>query len=163
EFGDVNETVLRSEEVHEGTEVHHLDDLAVVDLTDLGFRHDRLDPFDRGLDRIAVCGRDLHRAVILDVDFGLGLLDDLPAHLSPGSDYFADLVCWNLHRLDARRMLAELCACMADGMRHLPQYVHAPVTRLLERDAHNLLGDSGDLDVHLQRRDALIGARHLEV
>ena len=37
------------------------------------------------------------------------------------------------------------------------------VPRLIERDAHDLLGDRGDLDVHLQRRDAALGAGDLEV
>ena len=35
--------------------------------------------------------------------------------------------------------------------------------RLAERDLHDLLGDAGDLDVHLQRGDAVLGAGHLEV
>src|SRR6516164_5541341 len=48
-------------------------------------------------------------------------------------------------------------------LRHLAQDVHAPVLRLAERDAHDLLGDAGDLDVHLQRGHAPLGARHLEV
>ena len=39
----------------------------------------------------------------------------------------------------------------------------AAVLRLIERDAHDLLGDAGDLDVHLQRGDAALGAGHLEV
>ncbi len=38
-----------------------------------------------------------------------------------------------------------------------------PSLRLIERDAHDLFGDAGDLDVHLQRGDAILGARHLEV
>ncbi len=38
-----------------------------------------------------------------------------------------------------------------------------PLLRLIERDAHDLFGDAGDLDVHLQRGDAVGGARNLEV
>ena len=49
------------------------------------------------------------------------------------------------------------------ALRHLAEDVHAAVLRLVERDAHDLLGDAGDLDVHLQRGDALLGAGHLEV
>ncbi len=33
----------------------------------------------------------------------------------------------------------------------------------LKRHPHDLFGDAGDLDVHLQRGDALIGAGDLEV
>ena len=38
-----------------------------------------------------------------------------------------------------------------------------PSLRLVERDPHDLLGDAGDLDVHLQRGDAALGAGDLEV
>ena len=51
----------------------------------------------------------------------------------------------------------------ADDLGHLAEDVHPGVVRLLERVAHDLGGDPGDLDVHLERRDALGGAGHLEV
>ena len=38
QLGDVHESVLGTEEVHEGAELHDLDDLALVDLADLGLR-----------------------------------------------------------------------------------------------------------------------------
>ncbi len=46
---------------------------------------------------------------------------------------------------------------------HLAENVQAAVLRLAERDAHDLFGDAGDLDVHLQRGDAALGAGDLEV
>ena len=36
-------------------------------------------------------------------------------------------------------------------------------TGLLQRDLHDFRGDRGDLDIHLQRGDAGIGTRHLEI
>ena len=66
-------------------------------------------------------------------------------------------------RLDARRVFAELSACAGDRLRHLAEDVQTAFLRLSERDAHDLFGDAGDLDVHLQRRDTLLGACHLEV
>ena len=39
-------------------------------------------------------------------------------------------------------------------LRHLAEDVQAAVLRLAERDPHDLFGDAGDLDVHLQRGDA---------
>ena len=41
--------------------------------------------------------------------------------------------------------------------------MHAAVARLGERDPHDLLGNAGDLDVHLKRGDAFTGAGDLEV
>ena len=46
---------------------------------------------------------------------------------------------------------------------HLAEDVQAAVLRLVQRDVHDLLGDRGDLDVHLQRGDAVLGAGDLEV
>ena len=110
-----------------------------------------------------VGGCDLHRAIILDVDLGTGLLDDLADHLAAAADNFADLVDGNLEGLDARSMLAEFGARGVDGLRHLAKDMQAAVLRLAQRDLHDLFGDAGDFDVHLQRGDAVFGAGDLEV
>ena len=52
---------------------------------------------------------------------------------------------------------------MAERLAHFAQDVQTPALRLIERNAHDLFGDAGDLDVHLQGRDAVFGARDLEV
>src|SRR5262249_22581558 len=46
QLADVHEAVARAEEIHEGTEVHHLHDRSVVDHPDLRIRGNRLDPVD---------------------------------------------------------------------------------------------------------------------
>ena len=79
-------------------------------------------------------GGDLHRAVVLDVDLGAGLLDDLADDLAAGADDFADLVDRDLQHLDARGMLAELGARMSERLAHLAEDVQAAVLRLVERD-----------------------------
>ena len=68
-----------------------------------------------------------------------------------------------LNDLDARRMLAELGARGGQRLRHLAEDVHAAALGLVERDLHDLFGDAGDLDVHLQRGHADLGAGNLEV
>src|SRR4029077_18648790 len=130
---------------------------------DLRIGGDRLDPLDRGLHGFTVGGGDLNGAVILAYALGAGLLDDLADHLAAGADHFADLVGGDLEGLDARRVFAELGARGGQGFRHFTQDVDAPFLGLAERDLHDLLGNAGDLDVHLQRGDADIGAGDLEV
>ena len=68
-----------------------------------------------------------------------------------------------MDRLDARRVLAELRPRLVQRLVHLAENMHAAVARLIERDLHDLLGDAGDLDVHLQRGHALGGSGNLEV
>ena len=52
---------------------------------------------------------------------------------------------------------------LGERLGHDPEDVLAPGLRLGERVAQDVEGDAGDLDVHLQRVDALGGAGHLEV
>src|SRR5438067_12446069 len=44
DLADVDEPVARTQEIHEGAEIHDLHDLAGVDHTDLGLRDDAADP-----------------------------------------------------------------------------------------------------------------------
>ena len=48
-------------------------------------------------------------------------------------------------------------------LRHLAEDVQPAVAAPGQRHLHDLLGDRGDLDVHLQRGDALLGAGDLEI
>src|SRR5271163_4872170 len=160
---NVDEAVLRSEEIDEGAELDRLDHRSVINLADLRLRGDRLDPVDGRLDLRAVARRDLHSAVVLDVDLGPGLFHDLPDDLAARADHLANLVGRDLHGLDARRKLAELGPGAGDRLAHFAENMHAAVTRLSQCLAHDLLGDAGDLDVHLQRSDAFAGAGDLEI
>src|SRR4029453_16340056 len=159
----IPETVFGAEEIHEGAELHHLDDLALVNLADLRLRRYRLDAVDGGADRFGVGRGDLHRAVVGDVDLSPGLGHDLADHRAAGADNLSDLVDGDVDRLDARGIFAELWPRRVDGLVHLGKDVHAAVARLIERDLHDFLGDAGDLDVHLERGHALGGASPLEV
>ena len=90
------------------------------------------------------------RGEVLDVDLGAGF-DDLADHLAAGADHFADLVGRNIELLDTRGVFAELRARLGQGLRHLAEDVQAAILCLRQRDLHDLFGDTGDLDVHLQR------------
>nr|GFD54910.1 hypothetical protein [Tanacetum cinerariifolium] len=95
---------------------------------------------------------------VVDVDLGAGLRDDLADHLAAGADHFADLRLVDGEGLDARGMRRQLGAGLAQRLGHLVEDVRAAGVCLLQRDLHDLLGDARDLDVHLQRGDALAGA-----
>ncbi len=71
-FGDVDEAVLATHEVHEGAEVHDVDDLALVDLADFGFLDNAEDPLTRGFDLGQVGRRDLDQAFVVDVHLRAG-------------------------------------------------------------------------------------------
>src|SRR5690606_22463415 len=163
ELGDVDEAVLGTEEVDEGAEIGGLHHGALIDLADFRLGDDGVNPLLRRLDLLGVGRGDLDRAVVLDVDLGAGLLDDLADDLAAGADHVADLVGRDVHHLDARRELAELGAAFGDRLGHLAEDVQAAAPGLVEGDLHDLLGDAVDLDVHLQGGDAFRGSGDLEV
>src|SRR5206468_11425153 len=135
---------------------------ALVDLAYLGLLDERLDHVARPLAPFTHRGnRD--QAVVVHVDFGAGLLLDAPDGLALGADQVADLVRPDLDRDDARRVLGQLRARLRDRLIHDVEDVQPRLLRLLERLGDDLEVEAHDLDVHLDRRDALARARDLEV
>src|SRR5690606_38589219 len=145
QLGDVHEAILGAKEVHEGAEIGGLDDGALVDGAHFGFVGDGADPLDGGVDLRTVRGRDLHGAVIFDVDLGAGLFDDLTDDLATGADHFADLVGRDLERFDAGSELAHFATRGRQGLVHFTQDVDATFLGLGQGDLHDLFGDTGDL------------------
>jgi hypothetical protein len=92
-----------------------------------------------------------------------GGLANLADNLAAGADDLADLLFRNRELGDARRLVGHRLAGAGDRLAHLAKDVQTAVLRLAECNPHDLFGDRGDLDVHLQRGDAGIGACHLEV
>src|SRR5437764_2278995 len=56
-------------------------------------------------------------------------------------------------RRPPRSTLFPYTTLFRSRLRHLAENVDAPVLGLAERGLHDLLGDPGDLDVHLQRSE----------
>src|SRR4051812_18907318 len=159
----MDEPVARSQEVHEGAEIDDLDDLAGVDHAEFRLGDDAADPVDRRLRRLSVNRGDLDRAVVVDIDLGTGRFDDLADDLAAGADDLADLVARDRESGNPRRVIADLLARAGQRLGHLAEDMTSPVPRLVKRDAHDLLGYRGDLDVHLQGGDAAFAAGDLEV
>src|SRR5262245_8154280 len=116
---DVHQAVAGAEEIHEGAELHDLDDLALVDLADLGLGGDAFDAVDRRADLLGVGRGDLDRAVVGDVDLGARFRHDLADYRAARADHLADLVDRNSDRLDARRVFAELRPRRVQRLVHL--------------------------------------------
>ena len=107
--------------------------------------------------------RDGDLAVVLDLDLGAGLLLDRADGLATWADDVADLVGRDLHGVEPRRVLRDVAARMIERGLHLAEDVEPARLGLLQRLSHDLARDALDLDVHLQRGDALRGAGDLEV
>src|SRR4051812_27695199 len=157
--GDVQQAVGALRELDERAERGRLDDLRVRELVaDLDVLEHRRDPVGELLAELPVGGVDEHLTVVVDVDLGLELLRQATDRLTALADRHADLGRVDLQRDDARRVGAELRARRVDHGGHLAQDVQAGLLGLRERVAQDVERDARDLDVHLQRGDAVRSA-----
>src|SRR3972149_371540 len=163
EFADAHEALLARQDLDESAAAHDPGHLAQVERTDLDLARQALDPLDRLARVLAGDGRDLDRAVVLDVDLGAGLFLDLADHRAALADNLADLLGVDLDGDDARREVAHGGAGLGEHLGHLVEDGEARRVGLLQAVADDRLGDALDLDVHLQGRDAVARAGHLEV
>src|SRR6185436_12479140 len=108
-------------------------------------------------------GGNRNRAVVGNVDLRASLFDERSDHLAAWSNDVANLVRINLDLNDAWRKLRYRFAWIGQCLLHDTQNVDAAFFRLFERFGHDLRIDAGDLDVHLQRRDAVASAGDFEV
>src|SRR6266540_736864 len=163
DLGDVEQPLGAGHDLDEGAELLDALHLAQVDTVQLRLAADVLDDVHCHLRRVAAGGEDRDLAVVLHVDLGAGLLLDAADHLAAGPDDLADLLGPDLDGNEARGIGAHLRPGRLDRLRHLPEDVQASGARLGQGPAHDVDGNAGDLDVHLEGGDALVGARHLEV
>src|SRR5690606_7233253 len=147
----------------EGTEVDDAPHRPGVHAANLGLRRQALDDVERAPDRRRIAAGHRHGAVVVDVDRAARLLDDAFDRLAAGPDDDADLVRLDLDGRDARRPLVDLRPGRRQRLEHLAEDVQPPFLGLRERLLQNRALEALDLDVHLDRGDAALGAAHLEV
>ncbi len=159
----MQQAVLAGSDLEERAVVFDATHDALVLGADLRLECEAFDDFDRLLERLAIRRRDADRAIVADVDLRAGLLGDRLNHLAAGSDDHADLVGLDLEGLDARRVLRKLRTWRRHDLVHLFEDVESTFARLVQGFVHDLLLQPGDLDVHLDGGNALVGSADLEI
>src|SRR6185436_5660245 len=76
DLADVQQTVRAREDLDKRAEIHQPNHLAQIRLADLGRRGEILDDLYRAVGAGFVRRRNVDRAIVLDIDFDAGLLDD---------------------------------------------------------------------------------------
>src|SRR6185295_2529684 len=155
DLADVQQAVRSRHDLDEGAVSLDPPYLAGVGLADLRYLGEVLDHLDGEPGRPLVGRGDDDLAVVLDLDVAAGLLNDRADGLATGSDDIADLLLRDLNGVEPRRELGHLHARLGQDLLHDVQDVHASGPRLLQSHLHDLAGDAGDLDVHLQGGHAL--------
>ena len=108
ELGNVHQAIPARENFDERAEFLRRDDAALIRLADLDLARHAADNFLRARHAFAAGRVDVHRAVVLNINFGAGLRDDALDGLAAGPDERADLLRINFDRLDPRRVFRQL-------------------------------------------------------
>src|SRR5699024_3837252 len=160
---NVHQAITPRHQIDERAEIHQAHDLAFVDLAGFDIAGDVLDALDGQIRCRLVDRGHVDGAVVLDVDIGAGFFRDAADRGAALADHVTDLVDVDLDGEDAWRPFGGFLTRRGDGVVHGGQAMQTPFQRLLQRYLHDLAGDAADLDVQLQRRDAVLRAGHLEV
>ncbi len=163
DLADVQQTVFAGQQVDQGAKVQNLGDRAFVDLADFNFSGDLLDATFGFLRLGRISRGDGDGAIFIDVDLGAGLFGQRTDDRAALADHVTDLLGVDLHGEQARGEGGHFGLGLGHGFLHLAQNVHARFLGLCQCDLHDFLGNALDLDVHLQRGDAVGGTGHLEV
>src|SRR6478609_8088462 len=163
DFRHVQERFVVRQDLDERAEVDQALHDAVIDAAHFRLGREAFDDGQRALDGFGVRARNRHRAVVFDVHRAARLVDDAFDRLAARADDDADLVRLDLDRRDARSMTIDLGAGRRQRVEHAAQDVNAAFACLLQRLLHHVAAEAGDLDVHLDGGDALLGAGGLVV
>ena len=159
----MHQTVLARQEFDESAELFDRDDLATVDLIDFGLGGHAGNGVARNLHPVLGDRVDIDRAVVFDVDFATGFLDELLDVLAARTDEQPDLLGIDLDGLDARRVFAQFLARGGQDLGHLGQHMQAADARLFHGLGHHGQRDPLQLEVELKTRDALFRAGDLAI
>jgi len=159
----VHHAVDTGQNLDECAEVSNPHALAGVDLTNFcGFGHCQ-DAIAGFFEPDTIHGGNVNRAVVVDVDLGVGLFLEGANVLATGADDCADLVDRDFHRLDPWHVRLQARARLGDRRQHLFEDVEPRRLGTIQRFRHDRRSNATDFDVHLQGGDAIAGTRHFEV
>ena len=160
---DVQQTILAGQQVHQSTEFQNLNDRAFVDLANLYFGSDFLDALLGSFSLVAIgCGNG-DSAVFLDIDLRTGFFGQRTDGGATLTDYVTNLLGVDLHGEQLGRERRHFGFGFTHRFLHLAQNVHTRFLGLRQGHLHDFLGDTLDLDVHLQGSNTVGRTCHLEV
>src|ERR1039458_9216903 len=108
-------------------------------------------------------GEDVDRAIVLDVNFAAGFLDEALDVLATGSDDRADLLGVDLERGDARGVFADFLAWLGNGLGHFTENREAGDAGFFHGNFHDGMRQAFQLQVELEAGDAFFRAGNFAV
>ena len=102
-------------------------------------------------------------AVVLDIDRTARGFDNTANVLAASTDNGTDLIGLDADTGNARCVLGEIGARSIDRFGHFAEDVNPAFFGLIQRLGHDLFGNTGDFDIHLQGSNAFSGTGDFEV
>ena len=159
----MQKAVRARKDFYECAEINYARDRAEVCLADFRFSRQTTNASYGRIGCCLVCRCNRDRPVVLNVNLSAGLFDQSANDLAARPNNVAYLVRVDLNLDDARRVVGERLARACNGLFHCVQDIHAPLLSLRKCLGHNLRVDAADLDVHLERCDAVVRACDLKI
>src|SRR6202789_3589015 len=163
DLGDVQEAVSTRKNLYKSAKLSEPNHLAQIRLSNLGHRCKVTDHLNRASQTIGIARGNIHPSRIVNIDLHTGRIDNAANNLAARSDEVANLVRRNLNCMNARCKLRFLFTRARDNAVHRIQQKQPSVTCLLQSLPHDLRCNAHDLDIHLERGDALPRSSNLEI
>jgi len=160
----VYKTLLTGSDLNESTDGDDSGNTAGVDLAYLGLKYDTVDNGLSCVSRITVNCCNIDSTVILDVDLGAGVSNDLLDDLTAAADNLTDLVGVDLHGDHLGCVLGNVSSGSGDSRKnYLVDDVITSLVSYCESLTDDLGGKTVDLKVHLNGGDTLVSTCNLKV
>src|SRR5579859_6605247 len=163
ELRRAHQTLFTRQNLHERAEVHQPAHRTRINLADLNLLCQRTHRIHRAIHAILRDGRDVHRAIIVNVNLRTGLVLNAADRLAARADDRANLIRVDLDGLNARRIRRQVLMRLRQRLQHLVHDVHATLFGLGHCLREHLRRQPLDLDIHLEGRDAIRRTRDFEV
>src|SRR5690554_5347201 len=160
---NMQQTFSAWHDFYECTEVHYTSDTAVVDLAHFRLSDNAFNASHRILCCFAGSAVDLDGAIIIDIDVGASRFGQGTNGRTALTNNVTDLLGVDLDGQQRRRIFAQLITGLRHGLGHFTKNMQTAFTGLVQRRLHDFFVNAFDLDIHLQRGDAISGTGHFKV
>src|SRR5690554_4487359 len=160
---DVHQSILTGQQVDECAKINDPLDLTVIDPADFDLGRNLHNPVHRRIGGFLVGCVYAHCTVVINIDGRTSLFGDGTDGCTTLTNYITDLLRINFHGDHLRRFLGQFGTRSRDHLVHFTQDMETGLMGFFQGYFHDFLGDTLDLDIHLQGGDTVCGTGHFEV
>src|SRR3989338_5030723 len=159
----MNHSVLSGKDLHKRAEIQNLYHLSLKYFTGHNLAHEIFYPINSFGRTLGIVGGHHDEPVILNINLYASLGNDVVDDLAAWTDDFSDLFRIDMKRGDARSIDRHLRPNLWNRGQHFLKNKHPTSFGLFQSTLQNLNCQSFDLDIELERGNAVFGAGNFEI